>query len=72
MTDQGVMRVDLIDGREIHGVDRGGKLGVVLQAWIVYSSCAIREIGSFRRLPAQWSEGIQVPDQEEDTVTRVE
>ena len=70
-TDQGIVRVDLLYGRDIHAADRGGKCQAPLSL-DTHLIPIFRQVRSIRRLPAQRPEGVQVSDEKEDCQSRLE
>lgn len=65
--DQGLLRVNLFSGHDIRAVDRGGMMPILhSEMWVIKLTSNYRQIGSVRCFHAQWTEGVQIPDEEED------
>lgn len=65
VTDQGMLRVDLLVGNDLHAADRTGKLYFV--PGFAHANSFPRQIRPIRRLHSQWSEGIHISNQEENS-----
>lgn len=72
LTDQGILRVELLDGKEIHGIDRGGLSLILLVVGIILNLQIHRQIGSVCCFLSQWTKGFQVADKEKDPQSGVE
>ena len=64
-TDQGVVNVTLLNGRDIHAADRGGKYSSDLEM-LFLSHSPDRQVRSFHRVLLERPASIQVSDEEED------
>jgi hypothetical protein len=69
----GVLRVELLDGKDIHGADRSGKMqSCCLGDHTRLTKHLRRKIGSFCRLHVERGESVQVTAQEENAYSCVE
>jgi hypothetical protein len=68
--DMGILRVELLDGKDIHGADRSGEQAA--DHGRHHTNTFTRQIRSICHLHPQWHQSVQEPDQEEDLGARVE
>lgn len=66
--DMGVLRVELLDGKELAAADRSGKANIINAEQYLLTS-PFRQIRSFRRLQPQRLQGFQESDEEENACT---